>query len=82
VDFLISGLATFINGVASLLPHWSFTHDISADVTLLTPYLQKANVIVPIDVALIIFGLVIGLELLLIALYWIDRIINLIRGAG
>lgn len=82
MDFLVSGLADFINQVAKLLPQWSFVHDVSQDIATLTPYWQKANVLFPIDTLMTIFALVIGLELMLIALYWIMRLINLIRGAG
>lgn len=82
MDFLIGGVADLINSLASTLPTWSFVHDISVDVALLTPYFQKANVLLPVDTMLEIFALLISLELMLIAFYWIMRIINLIRGAG
>lgn len=82
MDFIISGLATFINSVASLLPQWSWTHDITTDVVTISPYLGKAAVFLPIDTALTLMGLWVGLNLFLIALYWIDRLINLVRGAG
>jgi hypothetical protein len=82
MDFLINAVADLLNALASVLPQWSFVHDIAADVETVAPYLRKANVLVPIDVAMVVLCLVIGLELVLVALYWIDRVINLIRGAG
>lgn len=82
MDFLISGLASFINSIASHLPQWSFTHNIASDVSTIQPYLNLANTLLPINTMLTLFGLWIGLQLMLIALYWIDRLINLIRGAG
>lgn len=78
----MSGLADFINQLAKILPQWSFTHDVASDVSLLTPYFQKAGVLFPIDTVLTVLGIWLGLQLLLIALYWIDRLINLVRGAG
>lgn len=82
MDELIEGVVGLINSITNLLPNWSFSHDVTQDVATLAPYFDTANVLVPMDIALQIFGLCIGLELLLISLYWIDRVINLIRGAG
>lgn len=82
MDVIVSALADLINQLASALPHWSFLHDFAVDIQTLTPYFQKANVLFPIDDLMIVFGLVIGLEIVLVTLYWIDRVINLVRGAG
>lgn len=82
MDFLVLQLATFINTIAAHLPQWSFSHDIASDIQTLTPYLRLATVLVPVDTALQILSILVGMELMLIALYWIDRVINLIRGAG
>jgi hypothetical protein len=82
MDFLVQQVAQFLNELSAHLPQWSFTHDIASDVATLTPYLRVANTILPVDTALQILCILIGMELMLIALYWIDRLINLIRGAG
>lgn len=78
----MSGVASFIQTVAGFLPQWHFLHNIADDVNTLSQYIQKANTILPIETAVTLLSLAIGLELLLIAFYWISRTINLIRGAG
>ncbi|MNG35904.1 hypothetical protein D3C84_1227710 [compost metagenome] len=65
-----------------VLGGWSFPRNIGNDVAAIKPYLQKANMILPIDAVLTCMGLYIGLQLVLMAYYWITRAINLIRGAG
>lgn len=82
MDFLINGVADFLNEVAKILPKWQFVHDIAQDVATIQPYVSKANVLLPIDTMLTLFVLWLGLELMLVALYWLNRVVNLIRGAG
>jgi hypothetical protein len=82
MDFMVNAVANFLAAATKLLPNWTFTHNIANDVNTITPYLQKANTLLPIGTALTLAGLYISIQLALMALYWIDRIINLIRGAG
>jgi hypothetical protein len=82
MDFIINGVAGFLNVMSVVLGGWSFPHDLAADLTKISPYLQKANMFVPIDEVLICLGLFIALQAVLMAYYWITRAINLIRGAG
>lgn len=68
--------------MSMLLQGWSFTRNLGQDLAKISPYLDKANTIIPIGEALTLLALWLGLQLVLIAYYWITRAINLIRGAG
>jgi hypothetical protein len=82
VDFILGGVAGFLSKMSKVLGGWSFPGDLGETVSRLTPYLQKANMFIPISTVMIVFGVYIGLQLVLMAYYWITRAINLIRGAG
>lgn len=82
MDFLINAVAKTIGVMAKALPNWEFGHDLAQDISTIKPYLDKANFIMPIDTMLVVSSLYIGLQLVLMAFYWIVRTINLIRGAG
>lgn len=82
MDFILNALTGAINGMATILQGWSFTRNLGNDLAEVTPYLQKANMILPIDAALNVLALYLGVQLALIAYYWITRTINLLRGAG
>ncbi len=82
MDFLIGSVSRVLNGMSSLLGGFSFTHSLSSDVGLIMPYIQKGNAFLPVDTALTILSLFMTVNLLLMAFYWITRVINLLRGAG
>lgn len=82
MDFLLGALSGAIRKMSAVLGGWSFTRDLSQDMNLIMPYLQKANMLLPVSDFLTVLSLYIGLQLVLIAYYWITRAINLIRGAG
>lgn len=82
MDFVINGVAGFLRVMSVVLGGWSFPRNLANDVAQLKPYLQKANMILPMDETLTVLGLYVALMLVLMAYYWITRTINLIRGAG
>jgi hypothetical protein len=82
MDFLLGGVTKVINAMAAVLQGFSFTRDLGQDIAKISPYLQKANALLPIDAALTVLGLYITVQLALVAYYWITRTINLLRGAG
>lgn len=65
-----------------MLGSWSFTRNLSGDFAVIMPYFKKANAILPVSEFLAVLALWVGLQLVLIAYYWINRAINLLRGAG
>lgn len=82
MDFLINGTASMLRVMGAVLGGWSFPGSVADHIQKITPYLQKANMIVPISAAMTVFGLWIALQLILMAYYFLTRTINLIRGAG
>lgn len=82
MDFVLRGVTGVINAMASVLQGFSFTRNLGEDIAKISPYLQKANMLLPIDAALAVLGLWVAVNLALVAYYWITRTINLIRGAG
>lgn len=82
MDFIINGVAGFLSTMSKVLGGWSFPRNLANDVAAVKPYLQKANMILPMDETLTCLGLYVGLMLVLMAYYWVTRAINLIRGAG
>ncbi|HEY0827110.1 MAG TPA: hypothetical protein VGE40_03370 [Bacilli bacterium] len=82
MDFLLNATSGLLNTMSAALGGWSFAHNIADDIQALKPFFKKANMILPVDGFLFVFGLYISLQLVLMAYYWITRILNLIRGAG
>lgn len=82
MDFVLGGVTKVINAMSVVLQGFSFTRNLGADVAKVSPYLQKANMILPISEGLAVLGLYIAVQLALIAYYWVTRAINLLRGAG
>ena len=82
MDFILGALASALRGMSAVLGGWSFARDLAQDIERIRPYLEKANMIIPIDTALTILSIYLALQLVLIAYYWITRAINLLRGAG
>lgn len=82
MDFILGGVIKVIDAMAAVLSGFSFTRDLGQDVAKISPYLQKANMILPISEALLVLSLIIAVQLALVAYYWITRAINLLRGAG
>jgi len=82
MDFILGAVTRTINGAAAILQGFTFTRDLGQDIAKITPYIQKANYIIPVDAGLSVLGLFITLQLALIAYYWVTRAINLLRGAG
>lgn len=82
MDFILNALSRMINTMSAVLSGWSFTRDIAQDMNMIMPYIQKANMILPVSEFLSVLALWIGLQLVLAAYYWITRAINLLRGAG
>lgn len=78
-----SKIASFINFIASKIP--SFDADVSAlpsSVATLNNCLSKMNQFFPCDTLATVLALMIGIYIVLNAFYWIQRVINLLRGAG
>lgn len=82
MDFILNGVTTVMNAMSAVLVGFSFTRNLGQDMAKISPYLQKANMILPISEALTVLGLIIAVQLCLIAYYWITRALNLLRGAG
>lgn len=82
MDWLIGGVANALRAMSAVLGGWSFPSDLADKVEIIIPYIQKANAFLPVDVVFTVMALWVGLELVLIAYYWITRMINLLRGAG
>lgn len=82
MDFVLNGVTKVIDAMASVLQGFSFTRDLGQDIAKIGPYLQKANMILPVSEALTVLSLWITVSLALIAYYWITRALNLLRGAG
>lgn len=82
MDFILEALTKAMNGMSNVLGGWSFTRNLANDLNTIKPYLEKANMLIPVDTALEVLGLYLGLQLVLIAYYWITRALNLLRGAG
>ena len=62
------------------MPTWTFSHDISSDVARISPYFNAADVLLPMNTLFTIFSLVVSLNIVLIAFYWLNRLITLLRG--
>lgn len=82
MDFILNAVSNAINAMSNVLGNWSFTRNLAEDISQITTYLEKANMIIPVSTALTILGIYLSLQLVLIAYYWVTRAINLIRGAG
>jgi hypothetical protein len=82
MDFLINGVAGILRAMSVVLGGWSFPNDLANKIQVILPYLEKANMFLPVTVVFTVLGLWVALELVLIAYYWITRAINLLRGAG
>lgn len=79
---MLGGVIKVINMMAAVLGGFSFTRNLGADLAKVGPYLQKANMILPVDAVLAVLGLYVSVNIALAAYYWINRTINLLRGAG
>ncbi|MNW44041.1 hypothetical protein D3C74_212580 [compost metagenome] len=75
-------MSGMLNTMSALLGSWSFTRNLAADLQAIMPYLQKANMILPVSEFLAVLAVWVGLQIVLAAFYWITRAINLLRGAG
>ncbi|GAE10032.1 hypothetical protein [Paenibacillus sp. JCM 10914] len=82
MDFILNAVTGMINTMSVVLGSWSFTRNLGQDMALIVPYLQKANMLLPVSEFFAVLSLWIGLQLVLAAYYWITRAINLLRGAG
>ncbi|KVV25791.1 hypothetical protein [Burkholderia ubonensis] len=82
MDFILNAITGMMNTMSVVLGNWSFTRNLGQDMAMIMPYLQKANMILPVSEFLSVLSLWIGLQLVLAAYYWITRAINLLRGAG
>jgi hypothetical protein len=82
MDFILNAVTGMINTMSAILGNWSFTRNLAEDMNKIMPFLQKANMILPVSEFLSVLALWIGLQLVLAAYYWITRAINLLRGAG
>ena len=82
MDFLLNGLASFIDKVSTVVPRFEFIEDVGSHIAVLVPYFQKANMFFPIDTLFRVMSLFITLQLILISFYFITRAINLLRGSG
>lgn len=82
MDFILNSVAGMMNTMSAVLGGWSLPADAGRAISSIAPYLKKANMFVPISTAMIVFSVWIALQLVLMAYYWINRAINLLRGAG
>lgn len=82
MDFILNAVSGLMNKMSLVLGSWSFTRNLAGDFGLIMPYLRKANMLLPVSDLLSVLSLWVGLQIVLIAYYWINRAINLLRGAG
>lgn len=82
MDFLLGAVTKTLNAMAAVLPGFSFARNLAADIAKISPYIQKANYILPASEAMNVLSLFVALQIALILYYWITRAINLLRGAG
>ena len=82
MDFILNAVTGLMNSMSLLLGSWSFTRNLAGDFNMIMPYFRKANMLLPVSDFLAVLGLWVGLQVVLIAYYWINRAINLLRGAG
>lgn len=79
----LSAVASFIDGVANLIPSFkSDTGSLGSSVATMNDLLSKCNKFFPVQDVCIVLGLMIGIYIALNLFYWIQRAINLLRGAG
>lgn len=78
-----SKVASFIDSIAEKIPSFSSdTGQLSSSIATVNTCLQKMNKYFPCDTLCTVIGLVIGIYIVLNAFYWIQRVINLLRGSG
>lgn len=82
LDFILDGVSGFLHTMSLVLGGWSIADDLGTKLSMISPYMEKANRFVPISEAMKVFAAWISLQLVLMAYYFITRTINLIRGAG
>lgn len=82
MDFILNAVSKLMNTMSVVLGSWSFTRNLAGDFALIMPWLRKANMLLPITEFFSVLGVWIGLQIVLIAYYWVTRTINLLRGAG
>lgn len=82
MDFILGAVSDLLRTMAVVLGGWSFPADLADSIDKFTPYLQKANMLIPISAAMTVFALWIALQAVLMAYYWVTRTLNLVRGAG
>lgn len=82
MDFVLGGVTKILHGFAVALPGFHLVHDFAADVAAVMEYLQKANAILPVAAAMAVLSLYVTVQVAMAVYYWINRAINLIRGAG
>lgn len=80
---LIDKVASFVSSLGDKIPKLDIPDlPLSTYVGTLNDCLYVANQIFPIDELLVVLGLLIAFSFIMWAFYWIQRAINLIRGAG
>lgn len=82
-DGIVGAVADFFGGLVSLLPSWTVDlTGFTSSVGVMGGYIAAADKFVPVADLFLMLGLVITFAAVMLALYWTNRIINLIRGAG
>lgn len=82
MDFILNAITGTLNAMSAVLRGWSWTRNLADDIAEIAPWIQKANMLIPVDAALTVLSLYLAINLALMAYYWVTRTINLIRGAG
>lgn len=80
----LTKIAEFINSLASKIPSFnSDTGNLVSSIQTMNSVLDQANKVFPaISHAGVVLGLMVGIYIALTAFYFIQRAINLLRGAG
>lgn len=80
---IMTTVANLINGFMSKLPNFSVdSSQLGTSVTYLNNCISMANNIFPMDTVGQILSILCAFALAMLAFYVIQRVINLIRGAG
>lgn len=80
---VLDGVAGVLNFLASTLPGFTVDNTKLGDaLKFLEPKLLLANMIFPIQETVVVLGILCAFSVAMIAFWGIQRVINLLRGAG
>lgn len=83
VESIFDGFTNAINFILELLPDWSIdTSKFMSNFNIVIAYVKQANKIFPIDDLMLVMGIFSLFAVAMFTYYLVNRLINLVRGAG